>query len=294
VEAELRDIIPQRDPRRRTRLLGILNLTPDSFHDGGRDASVEDSVSRARDMVRSGADALDLGAESTRPGAEAVSEREELNRLLPVLEHVVELGAPVSVDTVKAAVARRALDAGAAIVNDISALTFDPAMAEVCAEAGAPVILMHRRGGPKDMQSLTGYADVVEEILRYLEGRIAFALRAGIDERRIVVDPGIGFAKTAEQNLEILRRLPELRRLGRPVLVGASRKSFLSRYSGEHTAERLPGTIAVTALAIRGGASILRVHDVAENAAAARTAEAVLGEAVPDPGIRPPAVEERC
>jgi dihydropteroate synthase len=292
VEAELRDIIPQRDPPRRTRLLGILNLTPDSFHDGGRDSSVEDSVARARVMVEAGADALDLGAESSRPGARPVSEREELDRLLPVLERVVELGVPVSVDTVKAGVARRALQAGATIVNDVSALSFDPLMAEVCAAEGAAVILMHRRGGPGDMQSLTAYQDVVGEVLSYLEKRVAFAAGAGIPPRRILVDPGIGFAKTAEQSLELVGRLAEFRALGRPIVLGASRKSFLSRYSGKDTAERLPGTLAVTALAVLAGVSVLRVHDVAENAAAARTAEAVL-DRMGIAGVGA-GVEERC
>ncbi|MGQ0722222.1 MAG: dihydropteroate synthase [Candidatus Eiseniibacteriota bacterium] len=293
MEAELRDIIPPRDPQRRTRLLGILNLTPDSFHDGGRDASVEDSVARARAMVEAGADALDLGAESSRPGAAPVSEREELDRLLPVLERVVELGVTVSVDTVKAGVARRALQAGATLVNDVSALSSDPAMADVCAEAGAAVILMHRRGRPQDMQSLADYDDVVGEVLRYLEGRLRAAIRSGIDERRILVDPGIGFAKTAEQSLEVVSRLGELRSLGRPVVLGASRKSFLSRYSGKETTERLPGTIAVTALAVLAGVEVIRVHDVAENAAAARTIEAVLSRR---PGIAAArsTVEERC
>jgi dihydropteroate synthase len=293
VEAELRDIIPARDPERRTRVLGILNLTPDSFHDGGRDATVEDSVARARALVEAGADALDLGAESSRPGAAAVPEREELDRLLPVLERVVDLGVPVSVDTVKAGVARRALQAGATIVNDVSALSSDPAMAEVCAEAGAAVILMHRRGGPKDMQSLAVYDDVVGEVLRFLEGRMQYAVRSGIDERRILVDPGIGFAKTADQSLEIVSRLAELRSLGRPVVLGASRKSFLSRYSGKETAERLPGTIAVTVLAVLAGVAVLRVHDVAENAAAARTIEAVRDRMSGFAGTSS-TVEERC
>jgi len=290
VEAHLREIIPRRDPERRTRLLGILNLTPDSFHDGGIDSSTEESVGRARAMVEAGADALDLGAESSRPGAEPVPETEELRRLLPVLERVVEFGVPVSVDTVKSGVARRALRAGATLINDISALTADPALAEVCAEAGAAVILMHMRGRPRDMQRRTDYTDVVSETIRGLEERMETAVRAGIPERRVLLDPGIGFAKTAEQSLEILRRLPEYAVLGRPLVVGASRKSFLRRYSGETTAERLPGTLAVTALAVRAGAHVLRVHDVRENAAAVRTAEAVLGEGTGARSI----VEEPC
>lgn len=292
MEADLRDLIPRRDPQRRTRLLGIVNLTPDSFHDGGIDASVEASVQRARAMVDAGADALDLGAESSRPGAKPVAEAEELRRLMPVLERVVSLGVPVSVDTTKAAVARRVLRAGAVLINDISALKADPAMAECCAEAGAAVILMHMRGRPRDMQQRTDYADVVAETIRSLEARMEAAVRAGIPERRLLVDPGIGFAKTADQCLEILRRLPEYAVLGRPLVVGASRKSFLHRYSGETTVERLPGTLAVTALAVRAGAHVLRVHDVTENAAAVRTAEAVLG-AAEDTAARS-IVEEPC
>jgi dihydropteroate synthase len=285
VEDDLQGIIPRRSDRR-TRLLGILNLTPDSFHDGGVDASVADTVRRARRLVEDGADALDLGAESSRPGAAPVPEAEELRRLLPVLEAVVELGVPVSVDTVKAGVARRALRGGARIVNDISALAHDPEMAGVCAESGASVILMHMRGSPRTMQTRTDYADVVGEVRAHLERRIEHAVRAGIAESRILVDPGIGFAKSADQSLELLRRLGELRALGRPVVVGASRKSFLSRYSGKETEDRLPGTLAVTALAVRDGADVLRVHDVKENAAAVRTAEAL--------AERRPRVEEPC
>ena len=280
-------LLPRRDPLRRTRLLGVLNLTPDSFYDGGRDASPEAAAGRAGRMVAAGADALDLGAESSRPGAEPVSEREELNRLLPVLERVMELGVPVSVDTVKAGVARRALAAGAAIVNDISAFQIDPDMAAVCAEAGAPVILMHMRGSPRDMQTRTDYDDVVSEVVRHLEERLEAAVKAGIPETNVLLDPGIGFAKTPEQSLELLRRLPELCALGRPVVVGASRKSFLSRYSGEAAADRLPGTLAAGTLAVQRGAHVLRVHDVDEHARVLRTAEAVLGGA-------PAAVEEPC
>jgi dihydropteroate synthase len=191
------------------------------------------------------------------------------------------------VDTVKAGVARRALAAGATIVNDISALAFDPDMAAVCAEAGAAVILMHMRGSPRDMQSRTDYDDVMGEVARHLDERLEAAVRAGIPERNVLLDPGIGFAKTAEQSLELLRRLPELAALGRPVVVGASRKSFLSRYSGGTPAERLPGTLAAGVLAVQRGARVLRVHDVDEHARALRTAEALLGGA-------PRAVEEPC
>jgi dihydropteroate synthase len=243
-------------------------------------------------MVEAGADAIDLGAESSRPGADPVPVADELGRLLPVLEQAVELGVPVSVDTVKAEVARRALAAGATIVNDISGLTFDPAMSDVCAQAQAPVILMHMRGTPRDMQTRTDYADVVGESLEFLETALAWGARAGIPEEKFIVDPGIGFAKTAEQNLEILRRLGEYGALGRPVLVGASRKSFLAGFGGPTTDDRLAGTIAVSVLAVLGGASILRVHDVAENIQAVRTAEAILD--APVPGVARDPEEESC
>jgi dihydropteroate synthase len=226
-------------------------------------------------LVEAGADALDLGAESSRPGSAGVPADEELARLLPVLESVTELGVPVSVDTVKASVARRALQAGASIINDISALSHDPAMAEVCAEAGCPVVLMHMRGTPRDMQTRTDYDDVVAESVAHLKERIGFAREAGIRESNVVIDPGIGFAKTADQCLEILAQLSDYHELGRPVLLGASRKSFLARFAGEEAGARLEGTLAVSALAVLAGVSILRVHDVAENLRAVRTVEAI-------------------
>jgi dihydropteroate synthase len=280
--AALARMIPQRDPGRLTRLLGILNLTPDSFYDGGRHQTPEDAADHARALAAAGADALDLGAESSRPGARAVSERQELDRLLPVLEQVVPLGVPVSVDTVKAGVARSALAAGASLVNDISALTADPDMAAVCAQAEVPVILMHMRGTPRDMQSRTDYDDVVTESLRFLETARERAVREGIREDQIILDPGIGFAKTAAQNLQILRRLGEYEALGCPILVGASRKSFLDAFAdAEGPEHRLPGTLAASALAVLGGALVLRVHDVAENAQAVRAAEAILNAPAP-------------
>jgi len=273
-------LIPRRDPTRSTRILGILNLTPDSFSDGGRFFAHAAAVEQAHAMVEAGADALDLGAESSRPGAEPVSREEELRRLVPVLEEVASLGVPISVDTVKAAVAQEALARGATIINDISALTRDPKMAQVCADAGAGVILMHMRGTPQDMQKRTDYDDVVRESIAFLKEARARAISAGIAEDNVFLDPGIGFAKTAEQNLEILRRLQEYQSLGQPLVVGASRKSFLSRFGGETTEDRLPATIAVSILAAARGASILRVHDVAENVRAIRAAEALWSESI--------------
>lgn len=275
-------LIPRRDPTRSTRILGILNLTPDSFSDGGRFFDPAAAVQQARAMIEAGADALDLGAESSRPGAEPVSREEELRRLLPVLDEVVSFGVPVSVDTVKAAVAQEALARGASIINDISALQADSGMARVCGDAGAGVILMHMRGTPRDMQTRTDYDDVVRESIAFLEEARARAISAGIAEDGVFLDPGIGFAKTAEQNLEILRRLREYQTLGQPLVVGASRKSFLSRFGGESTEDRLPATLAVSILATMRGASILRVHDVAENVRAIRAAEALLSESIPE------------
>jgi dihydropteroate synthase len=273
-------LIPKREPTRSTRILGILNLTPDSFSDGGRFFDPSAAVQRARRIIEDGADALDLGAESSRPGAATVSQEEELRRLLPVLEEVVSLGVPISVDTVKARVAREALAKGAAIINDISALAADPEMAGVCADGNAGVILMHMRGTPRDMQTLTDYDDVVAESIAFLKSARAHAVSAGIPEENVFLDPGIGFAKTAEQNLEILRRLQEYQSLGQPIVLGASRKSFLARFGGEAIEDRLAATLAVSILAVVRGASILRVHDVAENVRAVRAAEALLPQSI--------------
>ena len=269
-------LLPRRDPARATRLLGVLNLTPDSFHDGGVDPTALASVERARVLVEEGADALDLGAESTRPGAQPVPAAEETARLLPVLLEVAGLGVPISVDTMKAGVAADALAAGAVIINDVTGLTHDPEVADVCAEAGAGLVLMHMRGTPRTMKNLTDYDDVVAETCRFLESAVDRAVRAGVREDRILVDPGIGFAKTAEQNLEILRRLPEYLGLGPPLVVGASRKSFLAPHGAPDPGDRLEGTLATSVLAVVGGASVLRVHDVEANRRAVLVAEAVL------------------
>jgi len=258
-------------------VMGILNLTPDSFSDGGAwfdpesPTTSDKAVARALEMVEEGATILDLGAESTRPGggvygagARTVPAEEELERLLPVLERLREAtGAVLSVDTRKAAVAERALAAGADLVNDVSALG-DPAMAAVVATAGCPVVLMHSRGEISSMQRGIRFTDVVGEVRAELADALARASAAGIDPERVVLDPGIGFGKTAEQNLALLGTLPALATLGRPLLVGASRKSFLAATTGEPPARRLPGSLAAAGRAADGGAAILRVHDVAE------------------------------
>jgi dihydropteroate synthase len=256
--------------------MGVLNLTPDSFSDGGRFLDPDAAVARARVLADEGADLLDVGGESTRPGAPPVPAAEEIRRVVPVLERLRAEGypVPVSVDTSKPEVARAALAAGAAMVNDVTALS-DPALAEVVAAAGVPVVLMHMRGTPRDMQDRAAYRDVVREVRDELARALERAERAGVARARILLDPGIGFAKTAPQSLELLARLREIAALGRPVLVGPSRKSFIGHVTGTLVADRLPGTLAAVAVAVLNGAAVVRVHDVAAARQAARIAAAV-------------------
>ena len=259
----------------RPAVVGVLNVTPDSFSDGGVHLDPAAAAAAARRMVADGAALVDVGGESTRPGSEGVTSDEELRRVVPVLEQLArEL--PVSIDTAKAEVARRALELGAILVNDVTALRADPELAGVVADAGAYLCLMHMRGKPRTMQDDPRYDDVVAEVKRFLEERLAFATAQGIPESRIALDPGIGFGKTVEHNLELLARLDELVALGRPVLVGASRKRFLGRVLGDPEALTGPATASVAAavVAYHRGASLFRVHDVREHvealAAAAR------------------------
>jgi dihydropteroate synthase len=260
-----------------TRLMGVVNVTPDSFSDGGLYLDPEAAIAHGRELAAAGAEILDVGGESTRPGAEAVSEEEELRRVVPVIRGLRELDCELSVDTSKAPVAAAALDAGAAIVNDVTALRADPGMAALCAERGATVVLMHMLGEPRTMQDDPRYEDVVAEVRAFLAERLEAALAAGIAEERIWLDPGIGFGKTAEHNMELLRRLGELRELGRPLAIGTSRKSFIGRLDGSAAGERLGGTIASSVLAAVEGAAVLRVHDVAEVRQALTVATAILG-----------------
>ncbi|HTY54831.1 MAG TPA: dihydropteroate synthase [Candidatus Binataceae bacterium] len=256
--------------------MGILNVTPDSFSDGSRYLNPRAALARAHELVRMGADIIDIGGESTRPGALEVPVEEELSRVLPVIRALNgKLGRPISIDTRKAAVARAALAEGATIVNDVSAMEFDPAMAETVARARAAIILMHMRGTPATMMRFRRYHDVVDEVCRYLGARARAAAKAGIAGSRIVVDPGIGFAKTAHHNLQLLNALPRLRKLGYPVLVGVSRKSFVRKISGTAEVEVLFGTAAAVALAIAAGASIVRVHDPQPMRAVARMVSAL-------------------
>ena len=246
-------------------LVGVLNATPDSFSDGGRHVDPARAAAAAQEMVAAGAAALDLGGESTRPGATPVTAREELRRLLPVLAAVRQaVATPLAVDTTKAEVAAAALDAGADIVNDVSAGRFDRRMLPLCARTGVPVVLMHMRGRPATMQRRPAYRDVVSEVAAFLARRVAAARLAGVARDAIVVDPGIGFGKTVTHNVALLAHLDVLAALGYPVLVGVSRKGFLGALlGGAGVGERLYGTAAAVALAVARGARLLRVHDVA-------------------------------
>jgi dihydropteroate synthase len=260
-----------------TKLMGVVNVTPDSFSDGGLYLDPKAAIAHGRELVAAGAEILDVGGESTRPGAETVSEEEELRRVVPVVQGLRYLDCGLSVDTSKTAVAEAALDAGAAIVNDVTALRADPEMAALCAERGATVVLMHMLGDPRTMQDDPRYEDVVAEVKAFLAERLQAAVDAGIAEERIWLDPGIGFGKIAEHNLELLRRLGELRELGRPLVIGTSRKSFIGKFDGSDSAHRLGGTIASSVLAAVEGAEVLRVHDVAEVRQALTVATAILG-----------------
>ena len=262
----------------RTVVAGILNCTPDSFADGGRASDAEGAARRCEEIAVQGADWIDIGGESTRPGAEPVDAEEEWRRVLPALRAANRLAPalPVSIDTTKAEVARRALDEGAVIVNDVSALRFDPAMAGAVASTGAAVILMHLRGEPRTMQDAPSYRDVVADVRRELLAAATAACAAGIAADRLLLDPGIGFGKTAEHNFKLLRALPALGSAGYPVLVGASRKSLIGRVLDSSVADRLEGSLAIAVAAALAGAHVVRVHDVRSTVRAVRIADAIL------------------
>jgi dihydropteroate synthase len=262
----------------RAWLMGIVNVTPDSFSDGGRYFDAAKAVERGLELVADGADIVDVGGESTRPGSRPVPAAEEIGRILPVIEGLrQQTRALLSIDSTKAAVAQAALDAGADIVNDTSAFRFDPAMPGVVARTGAGVVLMHMQGTPLTMQNAPHYDDLLGEIRAFLSDRIRVAEAAGIPPERIIVDPGLGFGKTVENNLELLRRQADFHGLGRPLLLGFSRKAFLGAVLDLPPGERLEGTIAAAVLSAERGAHILRVHDVGPRAV--RAAEAILGTA---------------
>jgi dihydropteroate synthase len=249
---------------KKTYLMGILNVTPDSFSDGGKFNTLESALAQAQCMIEQGADIIDIGGQSTRPGAEQISLEEELNRVIPIIKKLrSNTSIPISIDTTRAAVAEAAIKAGADIVNDISGGTFDSQMLPVVAQLQVPIILMHIRGTPQTMQQLTDYQDLIREIYQFLEGQIKKAIALGVDKSHLIVDPGIGFAKNYQQNIELIQRLSEFHSLGVPLLVGLSRKSFIGHLLNKpNPQERVWGTAAACCGAIAFGADILRVHDV--------------------------------
>ncbi|HEY2631179.1 MAG TPA: dihydropteroate synthase [Solirubrobacteraceae bacterium] len=277
------------------RLMGVLNVTPDSFSDGGLFLDASSAIAHGVDLAEQGAHILDIGGESTRPGANPVDEREELHRVVPVIAGLSEVlsskpfAMQISIDTSKIPVAAEALSAGATLVNDVTALRLDPSMAGLIAATGADCCLMHMQGTPRTMQQSPTYSDVVSEVKAFLEERLSFAVSEGIAEERILLDPGIGFGKTTTHNLTLLRRLDELVTLGRPVVIGTSRKSFLGKIAQTVGAgdgdNRLPGTIATNVLALERGATVFRVHDVAPVAAALEVAAATLSTTCPPTGM---------
>jgi dihydropteroate synthase len=265
----------------RTLVMGVLNVTPDSFSDGGQFFSFDEAITQAEKIISEGADIIDIGGESTRPGSEFVSESEELRRVIPIVQQLAAQGTvPISIDTTKVSVARAALEAGAEIVNDISGLRFDPALADEVARAGAGVVLMHSRGTPKNMQQLPPAEDIMKEVIESLSQSLVVAEQRGVARDSIAIDPGIGFGKTVGQNLELIAKLNQITEAfpGLPIMIGTSRKSFLGKLLDDAPAdERLYGTIASTVAAVLNGAHIVRVHDVKAGVEAVRIADAVRG-----------------
>jgi dihydropteroate synthase len=261
--------------------MGILNLTPDSFHDGGRWGDVDSALRHAESMIEGGADIIDIGGESTKPGSAGVPEEEELRRVMPVLREMRKrFDVPLSIDTTKEKVAREALAEGADIVNDISGLTYSRGIAEAAAEHGAGLIVMHTPSRPKDMQQRTGYASLIDDVLESLRISVGKAMQAGVGGKSIIADPGFGFGKTAGQNLTLLKNLARFGELGVPVMIGTSNKSFIGKISGPGAEERLLGTAATVAIGIMNGASVVRVHDVAAMRSVVRMADAVSGKTI--------------
>ncbi|MEA2708121.1 MAG: dihydropteroate synthase [Phycisphaerales bacterium] len=265
------------EPNRRPLVMGVLNVTPDSFSDGGKFAATDSAVVHAEAMLAAGATLIDVGGESTRPGSFPVAADEQIARVVPVIRRIANLPVTISIDTTRAAVAEAALDAGAALVNDISAGRDDPALLPLVAQRGVPVVLMHMQGTPLTMQDTPGYSDVVAETIAFLRERVAAAQAAGIELTKILLDPGIGFGKAMPHNLELLRRQRELLALGRPIVIGTSRKGFIGKITAEpEPAKRLFGTAASVALAIANGASIVRVHDVGPMVQVVRMTRAII------------------
>lgn len=258
--------------------MGIVNVTPDSFFDGGKFDDTHAAIKHAKQLVEDGADILDIGGESSRPGAEPLSAEAELQRVLPVIEALSDLNTHISIDTYRAETARKAVELGASIINDITALQGDEQMAEVIAEAGCECILMHMQGSPQNMQNAPNYDDVVDDICAFFENRIEYAVGKGISEQNIWLDPGFGFGKTLENNLEILRRLKEFKRLGCPVLTGTSNKSMIGQVLDAPVNMRCEGTAATVAVGICNGADCIRVHDVNKMKLVAKMCDAIMGK----------------
>jgi dihydropteroate synthase len=260
---------------KKTYIMGIINVTPDSFYDGGKYNNLEQAVLLAEKLIKDGADILDIGGESTRPAAKSVSPDEELSRVIPLIEKIKDFGIPISIDTTKAEVAEEAVKAGAKIINDISGLNFDPEMVKVAARTGVYIIIMHIKGTPKNMQENPVYGNLLVEMEEYFEKSITLALKNNVSREKIIIDPGIGFGKTLEHNLEILRNLSEIKKIGYPVMLGTSRKSFISKISALPVEERLEGSLATVVTGISQGIDIVRVHDVKETKRAILVADAV-------------------
>ncbi|UCE38046.1 MAG: dihydropteroate synthase [Thermoplasmata archaeon] len=261
---------------KRTLIMGIVNVTPDSFSDGGQFYDSKLAISHAKQLVKEGADIIDIGGESTRPGSDSVTQEEEQKRVIPVIEGIAdEVNVPISIDTCKSEVAKAALNAGACIINDISAARFDPKIAEMAAKCEVPIVLMHMQGTPKNMQKNPVYNDVMEDIKEFLKERAAFAVSQGVPRENIIIDPGIGFGKTLQNNYDIIKRLRELRELNFPILIGTSRKSFIGTTLGLDVDERLEGTLATVTMSIINGADIVRVHNVKEVKRAVKMTDAI-------------------
>lgn len=262
---------------KKTQLMGVLNVTPDSFSDGGLFFDKDRAIKRALEIVEEGADIIDIGGESTRPGSEPISIEQELSRIIPVIEELTSrINIPISIDTTKPEVAKEAIEAGASMINNIMGTPLDKKMAAVSAELDVPIVLMHIKGNPRTMQIDPVYKDLIGELISALRESIVVAEGCGVDSKKIIIDPGIGFGKTAQHNLEILRRLREFKILGKPILVGPSRKSFIGKVLGiDDPSRRLMGTAAAAAIAIANGADIIRVHDIKEMVQVAALADGI-------------------
>jgi dihydropteroate synthase len=264
------------DLKAKTHVMGVLNVTADSFSDGGRFLRPRDAIAQGMRMIKQGADIIDVGGESTRPGADPISLEEELSRVIPVISALCQqTDVPISIDTYKSEVAKRALDAGAQMINDISALRYDPEMRKIAREFDVPIVLMHIKGTPKNMQQKPWYEDVIGEISEYLKESIRMAQEAGIDKGKIIIDPGIGFGKRLVDNLNILKNLEKFSILRCPILIGCSRKSFIGKILDLPVGDRLEGSLAALAVAMMNGASLVRVHDVEESKRVARMVDAI-------------------